>query len=130
MTERWASEVRGDKWLQRPQEQEAIRVIQQLLESKTEPQVAAEKLASIYEARIKSGKNESYYLWTIIFEAIDQLGDKINNLKHLSKMIICMSKLPDVLDDHGEPIRSDINKRIYWREMPGFAFYLGEATMG
>lgn len=56
MTESWAADVRGDKWLQGLEEQQAIGIVQQLLENKTDPGGAAHAIGLTYEAGIKSGE--------------------------------------------------------------------------
>ena len=78
-----------------------------------------------------SKEGEGVWLfWTIVYDAINHLGDDIDRLQELAKMIRSLSKLPDVVDDHGEMIKSDINGQVFWRDVPGVAFYFGDTAMG
>lgn len=47
----------------------------------------------------------------VVFSATEHLGDNAENVKRLVKMIRSISKLLDVLDGHGQPIPSEINKK-------------------
>ena len=68
-------------------------------------------------------------LWNIVYDAIDQLGSPVNNLERIVRMIITISKLPDVVDEHGETIKSTMNEQIFWRDLPSFAFYFREVAL-
>ncbi len=130
MTEQWAIEARSNSMWQKPEEQQAITIIQSLLESKINPQAAAEKLASTYEARLKNGDTDLWWLWTAYFDAIDHLGTDMNNLERLVQMTRSVSQLPDVIDDRGRAIITASNAQTFWRDMPHFAFYFREVAMG
>lgn len=68
-------------------------------------------------------------LWNIVCDAIDHLGDPTSNLEQLVQMMICISKLPDVVDINGEVVKSSMNSQVCWRELPGSAFYFREVAM-
>ena len=44
-------------------------------------------------------------------------------------MMIAISKLPDVVNEHGEIIKSTVNEQIFWRDLPNFAFYFREVAL-
>lgn len=44
--------------------------------------------------------------------------------------MICISKLPDVVDVNGKVVKSSMNSQVCWRELPGFAFYFREVAVG
>ncbi|KAF6224754.1 hypothetical protein HO133_009948 [Letharia lupina] len=67
-------------------------------------------------------------LWNIVCDAIDHLGDPTSNLEQLVQMMICISKLPDVVDVNGEVVKPSMNSKVFWRELPGFAFYFREVA--
>ncbi len=130
MAEEWATAARRNSDWQRSEEQAAITIIQHLLERKIDPQAAAANLASTYEASLRNGDTDLWFLWTAFFNAIDHLGNNINNLERLVQMIRCVSKLPDLTDEHGRAITTESNARIFWRDVPDFAFYFREAALG
>lgn len=68
-------------------------------------------------------------LWNIVCDAIDHLGDPTSNLEQLVQMMICISKLPDVVDVNGEVVKPSMNSKVFWRELPGFAFYFREVAV-
>lgn len=129
MAEQWAISARGNPLWERSEEQQTITIIQHLLTNKISPRKAAETLASTYEACIKQGDPRLWHMWKAFFDAINQLGDNTDNLKRLAQMIRSVSNLPDVLDDRGQAIKSEINGQVFWRDVPGFGFYFSEAAI-
>ena len=129
MAEQWAISARSNSDWQRAEEQKTIQIIQQLLERQTSPQEAAFALTSTYQARIKSGDAGLWFLWNVVFHAIHHLGDRIENLERLAQMLRRVSEVPDVLDDDGQPIRSQVNGQVFWSDVPGFAFAFREAAV-
>lgn len=128
MAASWAARAHSNPQWQRPEEQEAITTIQNLLESHISHGTAAEMIGSTYEARVKHGEAHIYYLWAAVCDAINHLGGDIKNLKSLVHMLRSISSLPDIVGDEGQVIKSDVNAQIFWRDMPGFAFdFRGEA---
>ncbi|KAI4217827.1 MAG: hypothetical protein LQ349_008997 [Xanthoria aureola] len=115
-------------WL-RPEEQAAINIIRDLLRTRTTPQVAATSIASTYEARVRSGDPQLWYLWTAVCDAVQHIGYKIDHLSLLAKMLRAISKVPDVLDDKGHPIKQPTRAQIYWRDMPSFAYCFSETAI-
>ena len=129
MAEQWAVSARRNSDWQRAEEQKAIRILQQLLEHLTTPPEAAQTLASTYEACIKGGDASLWFLWNVLFDAVHHLGNHTENLERLAQMLRCIAKLPDVLDNNGQRIRSQVNSQVFWSDVPGLAFSFREAAV-
>lgn len=131
MTEQWAAQAKADAHWCKEEEQDAIITIQRLLQTQISPQQAAQNIASVYEACIKQDKGTAkmWELWNIVYDAINHLGDSTSNLERLVQMVMGISKLPDVTDGDGKAVKSSMNSQVFWRELPGFAFYFREVAM-
>lgn len=129
MAEQWAASARANPLWCRSEDQQAITIIQHLLGNQISPRKAAESIAATYESRIKQGDAGLWYLWKAFFDAINHFGQDTENLKRLAQTIRSLANLPDVLDDSGHAIESPINHQVFWRDVPGFAFYFSEAAI-
>ncbi|KAL8849054.1 MAG: hypothetical protein Q9221_005953 [Calogaya cf. arnoldii] len=127
--EQWANTALLHPSWQRTEEQAAISTIADLLQARTTPHVAATDIASTYEARVRSGDAGLWYLWTALCDAIHHLGYKIDHLSLLAKMVRSISKVPDVLDHNGDPIKQKTRAQVYWRDMPSFAYCFSETAI-
>ncbi|KAL8693810.1 MAG: hypothetical protein Q9224_003684 [Gallowayella concinna] len=127
--EQWANRALLCSSWQRSEEQVAIRTINNLLRRQITPQIAAATIATSYEARVKSDRDDVWFLWTALCDAIHHLGDTIENLVLLAKMVRCISKLPNVLDENGDPIIRKTKAQMYWRDVPRFAYCFSETAI-
>ncbi|KAL8716638.1 MAG: hypothetical protein Q9225_006049 [Loekoesia sp. 1 TL-2023] len=128
-TEQWVERALQRSSWQRSEEQTAIRIICALLKTQITPQEAAARIASTYEASVKRGDPGLWFLWTAYFDAINHLGFSLDNLTRLAQTARCISRLPDILDDNGNPIMDKTRSQVYWRHVPLFAYYFSEAAI-
>ncbi|KAM0803716.1 hypothetical protein BDR22DRAFT_839698 [Usnea florida] len=131
MAEQWAISARANSDWQRPEEQKATQIIQQLLDHQINPQEAAQLLSSTYETRIRGGDAGLWFLWNVFFHAIHLLGHHTENLERLAQMLRNISMLPDLRDNSGQPIRSQKGSdgQVFWSDVPNFAFTFREAAV-
>ena len=129
--ERWAEKARNNVMWPKPQDKEAIEVIEQLMQGKIGPQTAAESLASAYNPALKRGEKNIDALWESFCDAFCTLGDSIEKGSRFVEVIKRLSKLPDLVDDHGQLVQSSWgNKETFWVDLPEFALNFRELMMG
>ncbi|KAL8871285.1 MAG: hypothetical protein Q9174_002852 [Haloplaca sp. 1 TL-2023] len=127
--EQWRNTALLHPQWKRPEEQTAINIICDLLLARTTPQLAATSITSAYEARVRSSDPGLWYLWTAFCDAIHHVGHKIDHLSLLAKMVRSISKVPDVLDENGDPIKQNTRAQIFWRDLPSFAYCFSESAL-
>lgn len=127
----WASAARQDPLWKHPKEQEAITIVQRLIEGEFAPEKAAEELASVYDPWLKKGKARTWELWKLIIEAIVVFGDTFENIQRLVLMMQSLALRPYVRDDSGTVITQDSDSyKLYWRDLPSFPMQLREDSFG
>ncbi|KAG9944943.1 hypothetical protein KCU85_g7591, partial [Aureobasidium melanogenum] len=127
MTQNWAGNQRNDKYCSsRPEEQNTISIIQDLLDKVITPVPAAHGIAAIYEPRISKGERISVYLFSLLSRAIIYPTTTLENYQDIIQTLINLSKLPEVIVD-GRQLKE--NGRIYWRDIPEFSFWFSEEAL-
>jgi hypothetical protein len=118
-----------------------IQTFRDVLESKCQPQDAAERLADIIQ-----GIEVLYHnMWGCFFSALEHFSD-IKMLASLADLLACLAGLPYsintpriVVDDDSVRELADqtdkltiINgeKELFWRDLPDFSLYLTERMQG
>ena len=131
--EAWADAARRHKYRQDFVYQRTIDTFQNVLECKTAANTAAATISSLYEPLIKRDPHSSPVgpVWAILCDAVRTLGGNNDLTQRLVDLLISISELPDVTDDHGNPIFAEWQSRGgYWRILPGFGWIFKEHAMG
>lgn len=130
----WADASRNAEYHSDPEHQRAIDTVQNLLESKTDSDSAARRISTLYEPLIKRRTGSSSpvaILWAIISDATRVLGGNTDISTHLVDLLQCISKLPDVVDEHGHDITAAWKSAgVYWKGLPEFAMIFREYGIG
>jgi hypothetical protein len=127
MTTDWADTQRSDKFCSsRAEEQKTITIIQDLLDKSIDPESAAHSIASTYEPRLLDGEKISYHPFSLLSHAIVYPTTTLDNHRHITEMLLHLSKLPDVIVD-GIPCKE--NGRTYWHSIPEFSFWFSEHAL-
>lgn len=125
MADAWAQQMLAAPGIGHlPENRKVIETLRSLLQRSISPQQAAGSLAAAYDARIRSGKTDTYPLWGIYCTAIAAMGDDQSNRDLLVQTPLCVSWLPDVIDDKGQPVTE--NHHVFWREVPEFTFWMSQ----
>ncbi|KAL0259678.1 hypothetical protein SLS55_005415 [Diplodia seriata] len=120
----WAEKCLADQHLgDAAHDREVIETLRALLKRRISPQQAAASLAAAYDPLIRSGETSTANLWGIYCAAIAALGHDQSNLDPLVQTLLCVGRLPDVVDDDGRLVVTE-NGSVFWREVPGFPFWL------
>lgn len=107
-----------------PDGRRVVEIIHSLLNRRTSPQETAESLASLYDPQIKSGKTNTAALWSIYCTAISDIEHDGPSYNLLIEMLLSLARLPDVVDNNGQPVNE--NGNVFWRELPEFPFWLSQ----
>jgi hypothetical protein len=127
MTTNWADTQRSDKFCSsRSEEQRTISIIQDLLDKSIDPESAAHGIATTYEPRLLEGEKISYQLFSLVSQAIVYPTTTLDHHRHITEMLLHLSKLPDVIVD-GIPCKE--NGRTYWHSIPEFSFWFSEHAL-
>lgn len=128
--EAWADNARRDKYRQDLEHQRAIDTVKLLLQGETDSDSAAGTIASIYNPLVKHGPKPSLIatLWDIVCDAVRALGGDRDFAELLVSLLNSISKLPDVIDEHGSAITSV--REVYWRDLPELAIMFREYGIG
>lgn len=127
MTENWAETQRKDKFCSsRPEEQNTISIIQDLLDKSITPKSAAHSIATVYEPRLFRGEKISFWPFSLLSRAIIYPTTTSEDHQHIVETLIHMSKLPDIIVDD-RPFKE--NGRTYWRHIPEFSFWFAEVAL-
>ncbi|KAL1639778.1 hypothetical protein SLS58_007520 [Diplodia intermedia] len=127
MADTWAEEMLA-AYPNAPADREVVETLRSLLQRNILPQQAAESLTSAYEPLIRSGKTDTVNLWGVYCAAIASLGHDQSSRDLLVQALLSVGRLPDVVDDKGQPIME--NRQIFWRDVPDFAFWMSEGPAG
>lgn len=127
MTQNWAHHQRNDKFCsQRPEEQDTISTVQDLLDQSITPESAAHAIATIYEPRLLRGEKISFYPFSLLSRVIIHPATTSQDHQHIVEVLLHLSKLPDVIVD-SKPFKE--NRRTYWRDIPEFSFWFLETGL-
>lgn len=127
MAYNWASRLSKDRYLHGSEALQVIPVIREVVENGRAPSEVANRIASIYEPRIRRGNLDSPTgLWRVFCSAIDHFGGDEDTLARLVALLQCLSEI-EVLDENGAPIHSTMNGDTFWRQLPGFALTFRDA---
>lgn len=134
MAQKWADTQRVERFgpqtdrfrSPRPEEQNTVSIIQNLLDKFINPEAAAHIIATIYEPRLLKGEKISVWPFTLLSRAIIYPETTAENHQHIAEMLVCLSKLPDVIVD-GRPLKE--NGRTYWRDIPEFGIWFAECAL-
>ncbi|KAL1641757.1 hypothetical protein SLS58_005796 [Diplodia intermedia] len=125
MADAWAEKWLADQHLgDAAHDREVIETLRALLKHRISPQQAAASLAAAYDPLIRTGETSTANLWGIYCTAIAALGHDQSNLDLLVQTLLCVGRLPDVVDDNGRPVTE--NGSVFWHEVPGFPFWLSQ----
>jgi hypothetical protein len=130
----WADIERQNKYHQDAEQQRAIDIFQSLLEGRIDPDSAAGTIASIYEPLLKRDFKVSPVaaVWGILIDAVREFGCDRELSERMIRLLNSISKLPDVLDEHGNTIFPVMHKAagVYWRDLPEFTLSFREYAIG
>lgn len=129
MADSWLSQIRSNPHLKDPEPQAAMTTIHDVVVERLSPLDAARQISSTYEPALRQGHSGLWSLWTIINSAITNLGGDTDILQRLAQMLIQLSRLPNIVDDSGRPLKSPSGRKI-WQELPDFSFYFFEEAIG
>lgn len=123
----WADVQRSDKFCPpRPEEQKIITLFQDLLDGSIDSESAAHTIATTHEPRLRQGEKISHHLFSPLSHAIIHPTTTLKNHQHIVKMLLHLSKLPDVIFV-GEPCKK--NGRTYWHSIPEFSFWFSQCAL-
>ncbi|KKY26969.1 hypothetical protein UCDDS831_g01017 [Diplodia seriata] len=129
ITDAWAEKLLADQHLgDAAHDREVIETLRALLKRRISPQQAAASLAAAYDPLIRSGETSTANLWAIYCAAIAALGHDQSNLDLLVQTLLCVGRLPDVVDDDGRLVVTE-NGSVFWCEVPGFPFWLSQGSL-
>lgn len=128
--EAWADTARRGEYRQAPEHQGAVDAIKALLEGTIDSDRAATMIASMYNPLLKRGFKLSPVptLWEIICDSIRALAGNKDIAERLVRLLNSISKLPDVMDEHGNAI-APVRGR-YWRDLPHLGIMFRENAIG
>lgn len=129
MADLWLSQIRSNPHLQKPEPQAAMGSIHDVITGRLSPLDAASSVSYAYESAIKRNEADLWSLWTIVIDAVNQLGGETVTSQRLAEYLARMSRLPDVIDANGNALRSESGRKI-WRDLPDFSFYFFEQGIG
>ena len=126
----WTDTARRGEYRQAPEHQGAIDAIMSLLQGTIDSDRAASMIDSLYNPLLKRGFKLSPVptLWEIICDAIRALGDNQDISERLVRLLNSISKLPDVMGEHGNAI-TPVRGR-YWRDLPDLGTMFRDYAMG
>ena len=124
--EAWAETARRDEYRQDPEHQQAIGIVKDLLEDKTDSDGAAVTIASVYNPLLKRGSSPMLFptLWEIVCHAGRTLGGETDIAERLVTLLNSFSMLPDVVSEHGN------TSVVRWRDLPELAITFREYGIG
>jgi len=114
-----------------------IQTFQDLLESRCEPQDAAERLADIvrWTTHILTCYNN---MWGCFFKAAEHFSD-METLSKLTDLLACLASLPGSINTIRDPddpskkpiiIDDETDVEIFWKDLPEFSMNLSERMQG
>lgn len=113
---------------------EAADALGALLSGEATPEDTAKIITMIYEVSLTKSNEPTYmnehnkpsYFWNHhMCGAISRYGRDEAQKQQLLDLLEEMAKQPDVITPNGS-IKTYAGAQVYWRELPGFTFYLME----
>ena len=129
MADLWLSKIRSNPHLQKPEPQAAMDLISDVMSNKLPPFDAASKISCAYESSVRRDEADLWSLWTIIIDAVSQLGGETITSQRLAEILVQLSRLPDIVDANENVYKSRSGRKI-WRDLPDFSFYFFEQGIG
>jgi hypothetical protein len=107
--------------------QQVIRVMENLFNNETTPSKAADSIAAIYEPRQNTHHSTNFKsLWGIIAAASQTFSGKDSEL--LAELFIAIKSLPDVTNKHGYVFKS--GGGVVWKDTPDWGWIYWEHGLG
>lgn len=129
MADFWLSHIRSNPHLQKPEPQAAMGIVHDMIADRLPPSDAASKISCAYESTVRQNNADLWSLWTIMIDAVINLGGETATSQRLVETLVHLSRLPDVVDENGDAHRSRSGRKI-WRDLPDFSFYFFEQGLG
>ena len=128
MADKWLTQIQTNQHLQEPEPQAVTKIIHDVAVHQISPSEAAKSISSDYKSAFKP-KCTLWSLWTIIIDAIRNLGGDEDVSKQFAQTLLHLSNLPDVLDENGQALKVNSGRKI-WSDLPDFSFYFFEQGLG
>lgn len=122
----WADKAREDIWRRNQADQDAIDILAAYLSGHLDTERAAQDITSVYETLIRTVMTDTHGpgLWSILCDAIRGLCGEEEIRLRLVALIEAIAKLPDVVDEHDNPIKDWGG--VYWRDLPRWGMMFRE----